>query len=144
MQKDPERLRRYLNALIDERKKRPFTPEEAAAASECAFRIAVHLSTEATEAFTLLQLAIRWDKANPTQDNAEPVRSDNGQGPTASEEPPSIRILDSGRCRWTGVHDLMAEKLLEAESSEYSRDKLREPLEAAAKHNRKKTGGHAA
>src|SRR5207249_1453570 len=62
---DPKRLRLRLESLLDEHKGRPFSPDEAAAASECAFRLAVHPDTEPSQSFALLQRSIRWDKSNP-------------------------------------------------------------------------------
>jgi tetratricopeptide (TPR) repeat protein len=78
---------------------------------------------------------------------ASDLSSNGGSGAPMQKrpEPPAVieRMLDPGRCRWSGIHDLKAEDLLESAASEGWRNKLREPMEQVAALAPGRHGGHA-
>jgi tetratricopeptide (TPR) repeat protein len=94
------------------------------------------------------------DRIDPALLEFEPPRRSSNRGrpdgdgasedrpPAATSTPP--RLLEAGRCRWTGADDLVAEELLREPPSEQNRDRLMELLGVAERRRAARRGGDAA
>jgi hypothetical protein len=71
------------------------------------------------------------------------AREATGAGDGRPSAVGAVRFTGNGNCRWTGIHDLLAEDLLEAAPSTRNRDRLLQLWERILEAAQRRRGGYA-